>query len=73
MSFIGNLIWIIFGGLIVFIEYAFPTLANIWINITAKCAIITLLFPVVVYVFKLEPEIVDYFNKFLKRNEKMGK
>ncbi len=55
------------GSLIVFVEFAFPAIDNIWMSLIAKCSVITLLFPVVVYAFKLEPEIVEYVNKILKR------
>ncbi|MCH2224869.1 MAG: oligosaccharide flippase family protein [Crocinitomicaceae bacterium] len=45
-----------------------------WINMLVKSVMVTLMFPVIIYLLKLEPEIVNYVDKVLRTiNRKLGR
>lgn len=58
---------LLFAGAIAFFEFVPVQLGNPFLSIFVKCALATMLFPVVIYWFKMEPEITEYANAVLRR------
>lgn len=48
-------------------EFTIPTFSNPWLGILIKSALVTALFPGVLYLLKLEPELVEYIDKLKKK------
>ena len=57
------LVILLFTGVVGITELLIPEISNVWLGLTVNTAVVTLLFPVVIYAFKIEPEIGNYINK----------
>ena len=65
---------LLFASVMCFMEFVPIDLGNIWPNMIVKSLIVTLLFPVVIYFAKLEPEIVSYVDQVVGViKKKLGK
>ena len=65
---------ILFVAVLSFFHFVPIETGNQWINMLVKSVMVTLMFPVVIYFLKLEPEIVNYVDKLLRTiNRKLGR
>jgi len=64
----------IFTGCIVFFEMVNINLGNVWLNIGLKSILVCVMFPLAIYLLKIEPEIVNYVDKGIATfNKKLGR